>query len=67
MQEDFLFSTPSPAYVVCRFFDDGHSDVWNGDRDGREVTKGRIYVYIQLIHMVVQKKLAQHCKAVILH
>ena len=67
MQEDFLFSTPSPAYVVCRFFDDGHSDVWNGDRDGREVTKGRIYVYSQLIHMVVQKKLAQHCKAVILH
>ena len=29
------------AYVVCRFFDDGHSDVWNGDRDGREATKGR--------------------------
>ena len=22
----FLFSTPSPAFVVCRLFDDGHSD-----------------------------------------
>ena len=22
----FLFSTPSPAFIVCRFFDDGHSD-----------------------------------------
>ena len=21
-----LFSTPSPAGIVCRFFDDGHSD-----------------------------------------
>ena len=20
------FSTPSPAFIVCRFFDDGHSD-----------------------------------------
>ena len=26
MQEDFLFSTPSPAFIVCRLFDDGHSD-----------------------------------------
>ena len=23
----FLFSTSSPAFIVCRFFDDGHSDV----------------------------------------
>ena len=22
----FLFSTPSPAFIVCRFFDNGHSD-----------------------------------------
>ena len=21
-----LFSTPSPAFIVCKFFDDGHSD-----------------------------------------
>ena len=26
VQESFLFSTPSPACIVCRLFDDGHSD-----------------------------------------
>ena len=26
MQECSLFSTPSPAFIACRFFDDGHSD-----------------------------------------
>ena len=26
MQEDSLVSTPSPAFIVCRFFDDCHSD-----------------------------------------
>ena len=26
MQESSLFSTPSSAFIVCRFFDDGHSD-----------------------------------------
>ena len=26
MQEHFLFSTTSPAFIVCRLFDDGHSD-----------------------------------------
>ena len=26
MQECSLFSTPSLAFIVCRFFDDGHSD-----------------------------------------
>ena len=26
MQEGSLFPTPSPAFIVCRFFDDGHSD-----------------------------------------
>ena len=25
-QERSLFSTPSPAFTVCRLFDDGHSD-----------------------------------------
>ena len=25
MQEGSLFSIPSPAFIVCRFFDDGHS------------------------------------------
>ena len=26
VQEGSLFSTPSPAFIVCRFFDDSHSD-----------------------------------------
>ena len=26
MQEHSPFSTPSPAFIVCRLFDDGHSD-----------------------------------------
>ena len=25
-EEGSLFSTPSPAFIVCRFFDDGHSE-----------------------------------------
>ena len=28
MQEHSFFSTPSPAFTVCRLFDDGHSDTW---------------------------------------
>ena len=27
VQEGSLFSTPSPAFIVCRFFYDGHSDL----------------------------------------
>ena len=26
MQEHSLFSTSAPAFIVCRLFDDGHSD-----------------------------------------
>ena len=26
VQENSLFSTPSPAFIVCRLFDDSHSD-----------------------------------------
>ena len=26
MQEHSLVSTPSPAFIVCRHFDDGHSE-----------------------------------------
>ena len=29
VQEGSLFSTPSPAFIVCRLFDDGHSDRCN--------------------------------------
>ena len=27
MKENSLFSVPSPAFIVCRFFDDGHSNL----------------------------------------
>ena len=48
MQERSLFSTTSPAFIVCRLFDDGHSDQeekgmtkdemagWHHRLDGRE-------------------------------
>ena len=46
-----------------------HLEGW--DREvGREAQEGGdmgIYVYIQLIHFVIQQKLAQHCKAIILN
>ena len=34
---------------------------------GERLTWEGIYVYIQLIHFVVQQELTQHCKAVMLH
>ena len=45
-----------------------HQGGW--DREGgREAQEGEdmgLYVYIQLIHVVIQQKLTQHCKAIIL-
>ena len=41
-----------------------HLDGWDGN-GGKEVQVG-IYVYIQLIYIVTQQKLTQHCKAIIL-
>ena len=45
-----------------------HLEGW--DRDGgRETQEGGdmgIYVYIFLIHFVIQQELTQHCKAIIL-
>ena len=38
---------------------------WDGRDGGREAQGEGIYVYLQLIHIVVQK-LTQHCKAIIL-
>lgn len=36
-------------------------------RDGREAPeRGNIYIYLWLIHVVVQQKLIKHCKAIIL-
>ena len=34
-----------------------------GEWEGQEA--GNIYIYIQLIHNVVQQKVTQHCKAII--
>ena len=37
-----------------------------GGREAQEGGNMGIYVYIPLIHFVVQQKLKQHCKAIIL-
>ena len=45
-----------------------HLEGWDGE-GGREMQQGGdmgIYVCIQLIHFVIQKKVTQHCKAIIL-
>ena len=33
---------------------------------GRGLKRERIYVYLRLIHVIVQQKPTQHCKAIIL-
>lgn len=43
---------------------DGLGRCDGGEREGG--SRDRIYVYIELIHAVVQQKLTQHCKAIIL-
>ena len=40
-------------------------DGWDGGGGGRSKREG-IQVYIQLIHFIVQQKLTQHCKAILL-
>ena len=42
VQEGYLFSTPSPVFIVCRLFDDGHSDQ-------REVLTHCSSIFISLI------------------
>ena len=45
-----------------------HPEGWDGE-GGREAPEGEdmaIYVYIELIHFVVQQKLTQYCEAIIL-
>ena len=34
MQKHFLFSTPSPAFILCRLFADGHSAFLPGESQG---------------------------------
>ena len=38
---------------------------WEGGGVGGRSQREGIYVYIQLIHFVVQQKITQHCKATI--
>ena len=45
VQEGSLFSSPSPAFTVCRFFDDDHSDWREGGRRKREGIWGYMYMY----------------------
>ena len=39
---------------------------WMGPGEGSEAPEGGIYVYLELIRIVVQQKLTQHVKAIIL-
>ena len=55
MQEGSLFSTPSPAFIVYRFFDDGHFDQCGGDTS-IVVT---VLICISLI-ISVEKAMAPH-------
>ena len=43
-------------------------DLWTQQGKGRveREAQGGTYVYLQLIHIVVQQKPTQHCKAIIL-
>ena len=42
----------------------GDLEGWDGGA-GREAKRDRIYIYIKLIHLAVQQKPTQHCKAII--
>ena len=46
------------------FFDD--LEWWMVGGVGGRLQREGIYVYIELIHFVVQQKLTQHCKAITL-
>ena len=40
------------------------SEGWDSGVDGRQAQRETIYVELSQIHMVVQQKLTQHCKAI---
>ena len=39
---------------------------WDGVKEWEGGLRGRVYVYLWLIHVVVWQKLTQHCKAIAL-
>ena len=45
---------------------EGWGGRWEGGRLRREEIYVCVYIYIWLIHFVVQQKLTQHCKAIII-
>ena len=55
--------TAQGAQAVLSLCDD--IEGWDVERGERLIRKG-VYVYIWLIHIAVQKKPTQHCKAIIL-
>ena len=80
MQNSSFFSTSSPAFIVCRFFDDSSSAWWHGEPKpgalwqargvGKEVgewfKKEGSYLHVCLIHVDVWQKPTQYCKTIIL-
>ena len=48
--------------MPCDDLEAGMREEWEGGPTGREY----MYVYLQLIQMVIQQKPIQHCKAIIL-
>ena len=55
--------TAQGAQAVLSLCDD--IEGWDVERGERLIRKG-VYVYIWLIHIAVQKKPTQHCKAIII-
>ena len=47
--------------MLCDDLEEWDARCWGG-----RLTREEIYVYLYLIHIVVQQKLTQHCKAIIL-
>ena len=49
--------------VLCDHLEGWDREGWRETQEGGDMG---IYVYVQLIHSVIQQKLTHHCKAIIL-
>ena len=56
MQEGSLFTTPAPAFIVSRFFDNGHSDWCEVSVIQSEVSPKEKNKYRMLMHIYGTKK-----------
>ena len=54
------------AITICSDFGCDDLEGWDGGGVQGRLKREGIHVYIWLIHFIVQQKLAQHCKAIIL-